>query len=134
GEQLPGYWRRNGMTTEELLTAAIREYPEIMSRCAAFNASLPAEAEAAGGKRYADIVSLAYRQAVSAHKLIADRDGNVIFLSKENNSNGCIGTVDVSYPSIPLFLLYNVELVKGMMRPVFRYAASGDWPYAFAPH
>jgi hypothetical protein len=134
GKQLPGYWRRNGMTTEELLSAAIREYPVIMSRCSEFNASMAAEAEAAGGSRYADIIALAYRQAVAAHKLIADQDGNVIFLSKENNSNGCIGTVDVSYPSIPLFLLYNVELVKGMVRPIFRYASSEAWPYDFAPH
>ena len=44
------------------------------------------------------------------------------FVSKECHSNGCAATVDVSYPSIPLFLLYNPELVRGMMRPVFKFA------------
>ncbi|MBR4034369.1 MAG: DUF4965 domain-containing protein, partial [Clostridia bacterium] len=47
-------------------------------------------------------------------------------------------TVDVSYPSIPMFLIYSPELVKGMMRPIYRYAASDIWAkkhkYDFAPH
>jgi hypothetical protein len=42
--------------------------------------------------------------------------------------------VDVTYPSIPLFLLYNPELVKGMLRPVFKYAATDVWYHDFAPH
>jgi hypothetical protein len=33
-----------------------------------------------------------------------------------------------------MFLLYNPELVKGMMRPIFRYAESDAWPFDFAPH
>jgi hypothetical protein len=39
----------------------------------------------------------------AAHKMIADEDGEAVLLSKENDSNGCIGTVDVSYPSSPRF-------------------------------
>jgi hypothetical protein len=45
-----------------------------------------------------------------------------------------MGTVDVSYPSIPLFLIYNTELVKGMMRPIFKYAETKEWTFDFAPH
>ncbi len=87
-----------------------------------------------GGDKYRDMVSLAYRQAIAAHKLVLDEKGDLLFLSKENNSNGCIGTVDISYPSAPLFLLYNPALVKGMMRPIFCYARSDEWPFDFAPH
>ena len=56
------------------------------------------------------------------------------FFSKECFSNGCMGTVDVTYPSIPLFLLYNPDLICGMLDPVFRFADTDAWPFEFAPH
>lgn len=131
---LPGYWKRNGQTFEEMLMAAITEADTLLDRCEQFDGKMMGEVAAAGGAKYADICALAYRQAIAAHKIVADEEGRVLFLSKENFSNGCMGTVDVSYPSIPLFLKYNPELVKGMLRPVFRYAASDAWPFDFAPH
>ena len=78
--------------------------------------------------------ALAYRQAIAAHKLIEDKEGNLIFLSKENFSNGSIGTVDISYPSVPLFLVYNTDLAKGLMNHIFYYSESGKWTKPFAAH
>ncbi|MGP4039606.1 glutaminase domain-containing protein [Gracilibacillus sp. D59] len=117
-----------------MLLATINEYQEIVEKCKQFNVQLTVDAERSGGDKYADILALSYRQAIAAHKLVADENGDVLFLSKENFSNGCLATVDVSYPSIPLFLLKNPELVKGMLRPIFRYASSDEWPFDFAPH
>jgi hypothetical protein len=65
---------------------------------------------------------------------VLDENGEILYISKECFSNGCAATVDVSYPSIPMFLIYNPELVKGMMRPVFRFAKSDAWKFDFAPH
>ena len=45
-----------------------------------------------------------------------------------------MATVDVTYPSIPLFLLYAPELVEGMLNPVFKLVEKGYWDYPFAPH
>lgn len=134
GKSLAAYWRKDGMTIGQMLVSAVEQYNEIMKTCGEFNRQLMNDSMNAGGQKYADMLSLAYRQAIAAHKLVVDDNGEILFLSKECFSNGCIGTVDVSYPSIPLFLHYNPELVKGMMRPIFRYANSGTWPYDFAPH
>ncbi|AUS98414.1 glutaminase [Clostridium thermosuccinogenes] len=134
GEHLDAYWRRNGVSFDEMLMTAIKEYDDIMQKCNAFEKKLVQDAMNSGGKEYADLISLAYRQAIAAHKLVCDTNGDILFISKECFSNGCAATVDVSYPSIPLFLLYNTELVKGMMRPIFKYAASDAWKFDFAPH
>lgn len=98
-----------------------------------FNNDLYERASAVGEDYYA-ILTASLRQSIAAHKLVRDRQGNILFLSKENGSNGCIATVDVSYPSMPLYLLYNPELVKGMMRPIVKFADMPVWQYDFAPH
>ncbi|SEO90028.1 protein of unknown function [Halogranum amylolyticum] len=133
GEHLEPYWRRDGTTPEEMLATAVEAYSAVRARCTAFDEELRQRSLEAGGESYADITSLAYRQAIASHTLV-EYEGRPLFFSKECFSNGCIATVDVTYPSIPLFLLYAPELVKGMLRPIFRYARTADWPYEFAPH
>ena len=134
GALLPAYYARKGKT----ITAALREFAEreeeIKSRCAAFDKALLADAKAIGGEDYALLICASYRQSVAAHKLVEDRNGKILFISKENDSNGCGATVDVSYPSVPLFLLYCPELVRGMLRPIFKFARMPVWKYDFAPH
>ncbi|MDQ0091422.1 hypothetical protein J2T12_004859 [Paenibacillus anaericanus] len=134
GDKLQAYWKKGGTTAHGMIADAFAEYSEIIQRCAEFDLELWADGVRAGGEKYAELLVLAYRQAIAAHKLVTDSDGKLLFMSKECYSNGCIATVDVSYPSIPLFLLYNPELVKGMMRPIFKYAASDAWQFEFAPH
>lgn len=131
--QMEEYYTKYFDSFEAMIQAAIREYPEIKKMCDTFDGELMAEAGKLS-EEYGYITSLAYRQAIAAHKLIEDRDGNIVFLSKEDDSNGCIGTLDVTYPSIPLFLKYNPELVKGMLRPIIRYARSDAWHFDFTPH
>ena len=134
GRPTPAYCFKDHDDFATVLELAATEYAALLTRCDAFDARLFADCEKAGGRKYAEIAALAYRQAIASHKLIADENGDAIFLSKECFSNGCIGTVDVSYPSMPLFLLFCPELVRGMLRPIFRHAATPAWPYDFAPH
>lgn len=133
-KQLPSWWNRNGMTIREAIEVAHSDYTSIAARCRAFADRLFADGVKAGGEKYAEILEISYRQAIAAHKLVADENGEVFFISKECFSNGCAATVDVSYPSVPMFLLYNPELVRGMMRPIMQYARTEEWPFDFAPH
>jgi len=134
-EDLMAYWKHNG--TVDIFQAfekSEKSYESLMTRCAAFDVQLMKDAENAGGKKYAELCALAYRQAIVAHKLLQDKKGNLLFLSKENNSNGCINTVDITYPSAPLFLVYNPDLLKGMLNPIFEYSESGRWTKPFPAH
>ena len=134
GDPCASIWNKDGKTIDKAIAEAWEGYEDAIERCAHFSAHLYADAVLAGGEKYAEILLLAYRQAIAAHKLVIDKHGELLFVSKECFSNGCAATVDVSYPSIPLFLLYNPELVKALMRPIYRFARSKDWPYDFAPH
>lgn len=129
------YWKHDGQVDMiQALEKAAAGYDGVMARCRRFDHQMMADAEKAGNKEYAELCATSYRQAVAAHKLVKDKEGNLLFLSKENFSNGSIGTVDITYPSSPLFLIYNPELLKGMMNPIFYYSESGKWNKPFAAH
>ncbi|WP_019833564.1 glutaminase family protein [Sphingomonas sp. PR090111-T3T-6A] len=132
--RLPAYWRRNGMTMAELLAKAEKEEASLERRGEAFDRELVSDLERAGGRSYAELAVLAYRQTLAAHKLVADVDGTPLLFSKENFSNGCIDTVDVTYPSSPFFLLFNPRLLEAQLRPIMEYAALPRWRFPFAPH
>lgn len=134
GEALKGYWTKGGKNILDVIGEALEQKEQLFGDCQAFDRELTERMERAAGPDYVRIGALAYRQTIAAHKLVEDREGNLLFLSKECLSNGCIGTVDISYPSVPLYLLYNPELVKGMLRPVFRFSKMPVWEYDFAPH
>ncbi len=134
GEHLKAYWNNDGKTIEEAIKEAADDYEELVAKCEEFSAKLYAEAQSKGGDKYAELLTLAYRQVMAAHKLVVDKEGNNLYISKECFSNGCAATVDVTYPSAPMYLLYNTELLKGMLRPIFRYSGTKEWIYDFAPH
>ena len=135
GENLRPYWNRSGNETiVSQFHKAEREYDVLMTKAIAFDNQLMREATEAGGRKYAELCALAYRQAIAAHKLVETPDKELLFLSKENFSNGSIGTVDITYPSAPLFLLYNPEIAKALLNHIFYYSESGKWTKPFAAH
>ncbi|RZK79923.1 MAG: DUF4965 domain-containing protein [Pedobacter sp.] len=129
------WWNNSGKETiENQMAIAAKEYTAVTQKAAAFDKKLLADAVKSGGQKYAQLCILAYRQAISGHKLVKSPEGEMLFLSKENFSNGSIGTVDITYPSAPLFLIYNPELLKGMMNGIFYYSESGKWNKPYSAH
>jgi hypothetical protein len=135
GKNLKPYWNSDGTRSfASLLQQSAKEYAPVIKKCNDFDVEMYNSALEAGGEKYAGLCAIAYRQAISAHKLVKSPKGELLFMSKENFSNGSIYTVDVTYPSAPLFLAYNPELVKGLLNGIFEYSESGRWKKPFAAH
>ncbi len=134
GQNLKAYWKKDGKTIEQAIAEAAADYETVLARCNEFSERIKEEAVSKGSEKYAELLLLSVRQIMAAHKLVVDGEGNNLFVSKECFSNGCAATVDITYPSAPIFLLYNTELLKGMLRPIMKYAATDEWCFDFAPH
>lgn len=130
-----GYWAHEGeVSIFSMFDRLGAGYSDIMQRCRETDQTIYDDGFQAGGKLYAEILSGSYRHVNAAHKLFRDNEGNLLFFSKENNSNGCVNTVDLTYPEAPLYLCYNPELQKAMMTSIFDYSHSGRWTKPFAAH
>jgi len=134
-QNLQAWWKlQPGATIEKELNAAAADYTQIIHLCEKANEQIRRDAITAGGNTYANICVAAYRQSIAAHKLVKSPQGDLLFLSKENFSNGCINTVDVTYPSAPLYLAYNPALMKGMLNGIFYFSESGKYTQRYAAH
>lgn len=134
-QNLKPLWKKNANSkfTDQLVLAE-NQFPSILKQCIAFDQDLEAKTLKAGGKEYVALCKLAYRQSIAAHRIVKSPEGELLFLSKENFSNGSINTVDVTYPSAPQYLVYNPELLKGMLNGIFYYSESGQWKKPFPAH
>lgn len=131
-KKIKAYYQKDGQTFEQAVNQALCDFEMLDKKADEFDSELLSEAEKIS-KDYSKIVSISYRQAIAAHKL-AWTGEKAVFVSKECFSNGCAATVDVTYPSIPLFLIYNPDLVEYMLNPIFDLAESEYWVPPFAPH
>ena len=133
GDKLEPLWRERWTDFPAAMADSYQNRAALFDALQAQSDRMLADAKPFGSD-YQTIVTAAARQILAAHKLARTRDGELLYLSKECHSNGCINTVDVSYPAVPFFLLYRPELVKAMLTGIFTFASMPLWQADYAPH
>jgi len=129
----PWWWKEYG-SFEKMLEYCAQNYDDLLKKCDAFDDELIADARLIGGDEYADLIGISYRHVFASGKIVAGPNGEPWYFNKECFSNGCVDTVDVSYPASPFFALFEPALLKAMTEPVFEFAASDKWKWPFSPH
>lgn len=132
-EKLKGLWTEKFASINEGMKYCLDNKKELFDRIRAQEKMIISDGKKFG-KAYTDMLSAAARQVLAGHKLVRSAKDGLLYLSKECHSNGCINTVDVSYPAVPMYLIYTPELVKAMLVGIFRFASSDLWQADYAPH
>ncbi len=130
----PWYWKEYGENFASLLDTVYKEYPSVRQKCEEWDTFLLKETSQKFGAEYSALVGLTYRHVFGSGKIVVGKDNTPWFFHKECFSNGCIGTVDVTYPASPFFALFTPSLLRGMLEPVYLYAKMPEWIFEFAPH
>ena len=133
GQMLQGYFFSDGRNIMDAVKFSLKEYDRICKVCEEEERYLEKKAKPYGEK-YLALLNATYRQVLASHKLVKDRKGRLLLISKECGSGGCVATVDVTYPTMPFFLVLRPELLKATIEPIFEFANMDAWTYEYAPH
>jgi Domain of unknown function (DUF5127)/Domain of unknown function (DUF4965)/Domain of unknown function (DUF1793)/Domain of unknown function (DUF4964) len=133
GEPLPPLWRSYWPSWQAMVESFHADFAAAVTRCAALDAKVARDATRAGGPKYAALCALAFRQAYAATELVS-RGGKPWAFLKEISSNGNMCTVDVIYPSMPVFLYADPEYLGVLLAPLLDYVEKHPYPKTFAPH
>jgi hypothetical protein len=134
GTWLKPYWMHSTPSAAAMLVAANKQFSELHAECTSFDNKVWAACKKMGGKKYAIICGLAYRQAIGMMGMAEDAHGLPVLFTDENTSGGDIATVDVIYPAAPMFLLFNPDLMKSLMIETLQFSEPHYWPQPYAIH
>ncbi|KAJ3568603.1 hypothetical protein NP233_g5597 [Leucocoprinus birnbaumii] len=127
-------------TPAALISDFLNDYSNALSRANTFDNKINSDASKISSD-YASIVALSVRQSLGAIEITISKNSNgsfntndVIVFMKEISSDGNISTVDVIFPSWPIFLYTNPQLGKFLLEGLFRYQATGQYPNKWSVH
>jgi glutaminase A-like protein/uncharacterized protein DUF5127/uncharacterized protein DUF4964 len=133
GTQLPPLWKSYWPTWQDMVAAFLGDFAASAARSSKLDARIERDAIQAGGKDYAALCALAFRQAYAGTELVS-RNGEPWAFLKEISSDGNMQTIDVTYPAMPVFLYADPEYLGLLLAPILDYVENHGYPKVFAPH
>jgi len=134
GTPLQPLWTEYFSDWQQMLAFFHADITDTRDRADTLDAKVSADARKAGGASYEALCVLSLRQAYGATELAVGPDNTPWAFMKEISSDGDTSTVDVMFPASPLWIYLDPQYLSLLMRPIFGYAASGQWTARYAPH
>ena len=133
GSPLPPLWKDYWPSWQDMVAAFLGDFATAAARSSRLDARIERDATRAGGKAYAALCALAFRQAYGGTELVS-RDGEPWAFLKEISSDGNMQTIDVTYPAMPVFLYADPQYLALLLAPILDYVENHPYPKVFAPH
>ena len=139
GSPRAGYYMSEHADTMDALEYFFSDYAAANSESQTLDSSIETAATSAGGTNYSDILALSLRQTYGSLDLtipaddLTNTDDFMIFL-KEISSDGNVNTLDVLYPTFPVWYVMSPEYIRYTLEPVMQYLETGAWTEPFAIH
>ncbi|MEU3862114.1 DUF4965 domain-containing protein [Streptomyces sp. NPDC028722] len=138
GTPLQPWWTHYWSSWADMVVWFNADHTSALTVAAALDQRIHDDAVAAAGggptgEHYAAVCALALRQAVASAELV-DRGGSPWAFQKEISSSGNMSTVDVVYPTFPVYLYLSPAYLRMLLEPLLDYPEHGAWPSAFAEH
>ena len=133
-----GYYRGQYPQTSQALSHFLDDYQDALVESRDLDLAMVAQAKAAVGQKYADIVTLSARQAYGGIDLTIPDDtrdmNDVLAFVKELSSNGNLNTVDVIMPAFPIYYILDPDYIRLLLEPMMKYLAAGRWHRPYTIH
>ncbi|THH06365.1 hypothetical protein EW145_g4138 [Phellinidium pouzarii] len=127
-------------TVTDAVSFFLGDFSNAVQSAKAFDSQIFTDAEMISSE-YAAIVQLSVRQAFGATEITVSKNSDgtfnssdILIFMKEISSDGNVNTVDVIFPSWPIFLYTNPELGRYLLEGLFRYQATGQYPNKYSAH
>ncbi|CAL1698759.1 unnamed protein product [Somion occarium] len=134
------YFWSQYLNISDAISAFHDDYPPALMRANSFDQQVKRDAQAISND-YADLVALSIRQSFAASEITISKNGDGIFdtsdvlmFLKEISSDGDVSTVDVIFPTWPLYLYTSPALGKYTLLPLFEYQATGQYSNQWSIH
>ncbi|PTU20072.1 hypothetical protein P175DRAFT_0460422 [Aspergillus ochraceoroseus IBT 24754] len=138
GKPYTGYYRSEYSDTYDALVHFLDDYEDALRESVILDREMAAQATAAAGQKYADIVTLSARQAYGAIDLTIPNYSldtkDILAFVKELSSNGNLNTVDVIMPAFPIYYVMDPNYIRLLLEPMMRYLAAGRWRQPYVIH
>jgi hypothetical protein len=126
---VPSLWKE-WFTEEEVLSFFFNDYEFASQASDDLDKKIADDSIAAGGEDYHIITSLGVRQVFGAFAYTGTEDDVLVF-QKEISSASVVQTVDVLYPTFPIMLYLNPELIKWNLQPLLENQENGKYPHTY---